>query len=241
MSNLAVEERQRNSLIGKDKLLNFDENIEFSSSASEFNIELLVNLKMSEIIQKYKSRTVKADGNCFYRAVSLHFNNDENKHSEVRQLISNFGIMHPELFLNHGKDVQQVKDFFLDQQIDGIWAELEVFEAASELLNTIIIIWSDLTDEESVFIPSKCDFTKDHEITGLILKENHFILLIIPEKFKINAETGKKIITQIKINTKLTYLSRKNKNHQSLYDIYTYLKTKYSENPKIPNKILAGN
>ena len=71
-----------------------------------------MNLKMSEITQKYKSRTVKADGNCFYRAVSLHFNNDENKYSGIRQLILNFGIMHPELFLNHGKGVQQVKDFF---------------------------------------------------------------------------------------------------------------------------------
>ena len=204
-------------------------------------LDTLLCLSLSDIKESHRILKVTGDGNCYYRAISLYLNKEENSHIKIRNEIADFSLNNLQLFEEFLLDKGKLIRLFEDQKILGKWAEIEIIKATSELYNRIILIWTDLTESTTVFIPEKFNKQSTISIICLMLENNHFDLIDIKSQLDYSDLKKKEykadFLSLQKSNISMTYMPRSKIKEFEYEDILMYLKTEKTKCPRYPTKI----
>ena len=77
---------------------------------------MLKNIRINQIY-------VKADGNCFYRCLSMYFHRNQNYHIKMREEICKFGKENNDIFPKSIHPVENINEFLEYHSKNGIWAD----------------------------------------------------------------------------------------------------------------------
>ena len=107
--------------------------------------------------------------------------------------------------------------------MEGIYAEGEIYQAAAEVLNCPLIIWTEFQHLPFVLIPKQCISShKNSSVLGLALESLYFKLfeiVSILDTVEIEPERAPCLM-----KSKIAFISRANGKKSTFEDIYIYLK-----------------
>ncbi|XP_062572298.1 uncharacterized protein LOC134234263 [Saccostrea cucullata] len=140
---MGEEIKQHNFIpLSKQKQGQLSKELGLSYFASRYE-EVAVTVKGMDMPTKCKE--IKADGNCFFRAISFSLTNSENDHQLVREAVCQHLLKHETKFQHLMRSEGSLRSYLLSSKMseDGVWAtELEI-HAMSHLLNVDIYTYSD--------------------------------------------------------------------------------------------------
>ena len=202
----------------------------------EIQFSFVIDLSLESAKELFRVRNVQADGNCFYRALSVFLFQSEDRHQELRKEISSYGITNFQNMCHEGQDPSDVLNNFYLQAIEGIYAEGEIYQAAAEVLNCPLVIWTEFQRFPFVLLPKQImSRSEDCRVVGLILESLHFRLFEITcvlDTIKIESER-----TPCLLRSKMSFISRSKAKKSTFTEIYTYLKSQSLSNPIYPQFI----
>ena len=214
--------------------------IVLSVNLEKFTVEELVKFELTKVQENFKIIKIKADGNCFYRALSLFFNKTDDDHMRFRHEIVNFCLLHLEIFDILERTKAELIIEINSHRIDGFFAESFQIEAAVEKFNIGILIWTDLRKECYFYLPKFSQTKIDISIIPLVLIHNHFELVELIQKNGFSVVETLPFEERGLGNIGMHYLPRTHKKEIQYLEIKNYLKTKDTGTPDIPKTIIQG-
>jgi len=146
---------------------------------------------ISSLGEPCKTKSIKGDGNCFYRCVAHALCGNEEKHLKIRrEVVKHLNANSSKLIRYLREEYRSVKDYLTQRKMyySGSWAtEIDIF-CTADLLKTNIFTFND--DRWNVHAPTDRVFTNN----AIYLKhcnENHFeIVTCVTHKNEINVCAG---------------------------------------------------
>lgn len=86
-----------------------------------------------DIERNFNQINIKADGNCFYRCLSMYFTRNEESYNKIRLEICNFRKENNNIFPIDENPVTSINDYLDYHSQNNIWAEDSIIQIAPEL------------------------------------------------------------------------------------------------------------